>query len=168
MKSVLPIEIPKRAKTCLTGQEAFLPGMEYYSILTEDAHGEVQRQDYCLDCWEKVNLDSIPVKSVWKSKVLNAKDEKLHFRNRDEKILHLFKELQLQDDEFAKMETYVLSIFLMRRKILLQREELDQAGETMILYEVSSTEEMLLIKKYELTALQIGLIQLGIAEKLKG
>lgn len=167
MKSVLPIEIPKRAKICLKCEEAFKPGMEYYSILVDDAQLTIKRQDFCLSCWEK-NVDiSLDIKSVWKSQVSHLKDEKLQFRNRDEKIFHLFKELLYQDDEQDKMEVYVLSLYLMRRKLLFQREELTQNDEVKILYEIASTEEMILVKRFELTQMQIGLIQLRIAEKLK-
>jgi len=167
MKSVLPIEIPKRAKICVKCEETFKPGMEYYSILVDESNASIKRQDFCLSCWGKNAEVPADVKSVWKAQVSYQKDEKHQFRNRDEKIFHLFKELLYQEEEQDKMEAYVLSLYLMRKKQLLQREELTQDEEVKILYEIASTEEMILVKRFELTQMQIGLIQLRIAEKLK-
>ena len=164
MKSVLPVEIPKRSKSCFLGQEIFQPGMEYYSILMENQDNDLERKDFCLACWETAK-ETEAFKSIWKAKVA-TKEEKIRFQNRDEKILYLFRQLNQEDDEISMMEFYVLSLYLMRRKILFHREEITQDHLVKIVYEINATEEMILVRKFDLSVEQISLIQLRIAEKL--
>lgn len=170
MKPPFQLDIPKRAQACAKGGEQLTPGMDYYSILVEDDALGLVRHDYCTACWEKgAKAEALAnARSQWKSKVVFRKedDAQMHL-NRDEKILYLLREAMKEQTDEAMAETFVLALYLARRRLLYLRQELEEEGHTVQLYEVAATEEMLAIKKIALSHLQIEKIQQDVAKKLK-
>jgi hypothetical protein len=165
------IPIPKRAKTCFLSQEDLLPGMDYFSLLIEnDSHG-YDRQDFCSVCWNQTfkNLsDKMLTIRHWKSKVPAIIKVREIPQNRDVQIMSLLKTYLESNLEENVEESFVLSLYLSRKRVMSLRKEIRQEDNTIVqLYEILETEEMLLIKKVDLSTIQIGNIQLQIAKKLK-
>jgi len=63
-------------------------------------------------------------------------------------------------------EAFILALYLMRKRILCFRQEIDQLGERIQLYEVNATEEILPIKKVEKVPIET--VRERIAAKLRG
>ena len=78
--------------------------------------------------------------------------------NQAQRALELLREIYQEQKETA----YILALYLQRQKLIVKRQEL----EDMIIFEVTDTEEMLSIKKTELTTLDIYHLQAEIAKKL--
>ena len=180
MKGLFQLEIPRRATTCFKGNEALLPGMDYYSVLTPAAlassaqaskeEKKIYRQDFCPLCWEQSAKEETiqQQKSYWKSKVSAKKEEKQLALSRDERALELLKASLHQSYEGVEAECFVLALYLARRKIVALRQELKQEnGENIQLYEIHATEEILCVKKIDLSQFSIQNIQIILAEKLK-
>ena len=164
------IEIPRRAASCMQGNETLEIGMEYYSILMPEEKSGYQRFDFCLSCWETAAKDKFAAaaKTAWKAKIASKKEvEDLSTKTRDEKAFYLLKDAldNLKEEEWA--ETFVLALYLARRRILYLRQEIPQEdGSTLCVYEVAATEEMLPIKRKSLVQVNIEEIQAKIAKKL--
>lgn len=168
--NIFQIEIPKRVPNCMHGNEAFIAGMEYYSVLISDEKG-YQRHDFCLSCWENEakNKFNETAKTAWKAKIASKQEiEDLSLKTRDEKAFYLLKE-SLQNSEIDWAETFVLALYLARRRALYLRQEIPQEdGSILCLYEVATTEEMLPIKRKSWQGINLEEIQQKIAKKLKG
>lgn len=169
--NIFQIEIPKRSSTCMEGQEPLIAGMEYYSILVPLEQGSYQRHDFCLTCWESKAKERylITGKTGWKAKVASKVEvEDLSKKTRDEKAFVLLKEAIQTSNAEDWAETFVLALYLARRRILYLRQELPQTdGSTLCVYEVAATEEMLSIQRRSLTHVNIQEIQEKIAQRLK-
>lgn len=168
MKSLFQVELPRRAPVCAKGNEPLLPQMDYYSTLIKDEEKGFVRQDFCPACWEMfVKQEAVKQgHSYWKSKVLPKKPLVITAQNRDERVFELLKE-SLASEELAA-ECFVLALYLARRRLIALRQEIKQEDGIALLYEVYDTEEMLCIKKQNLSSLQIETIQQSIAKKIKG
>jgi hypothetical protein len=169
MKPTFQIEIPRRSSSCAKGHESFAPGAEYYSVLVEGPNGELQRQDFCLTCWdESARQESVKnARSYWKSKVPKKQVTEPLSRNRDERALQLLKQALNAETPHNHEEAFVLALFLARSRVLYLRQLLQQEdGSKINLYEVAATEEMLAVKKIDLPQLQIDKIQQQLAEKM--
>lgn len=170
--NVFQIEIPKRAANCMHGNETLVPGMEYYSILLPDEGKGYQRHDFCLACWESAAKDKFntAAKTAWKAKVASKKEvEDLSAKTRDEKAFYLLKQALQNTNDGDWAETFVLALYLARRRILYLRQEMPQDdGSTLCVYEVGATEEMLPIRRRSLTCINIEEIQSKIAAQFKG
>jgi len=163
------IEIPRRSRHCRLKQEPFTPGMRYHSVLAEAEEGDLQRQDYCSQCWEAVAQG--PEKhgqSHWIGRVPHDKEEKEENLDRDERALVLLKEALQSDSDAAHDEAFVLALYLERRRLLARRKETIQQGYKFLLYEVLATEEMLAVKLIDLSKLSVAGLQRKISRKLNG
>lgn len=161
------IEIPKRASHCVKGGEFLNQGDSYYTALIS-AQNEYayERQDYCLTCWEAIDLPNQAIASSWKSVVPFKKDKSELPKRRDDRALYLLKEaLSDQEGEGAKEEAFVLSLYLARRRLITVRQELMKGGFPYFLYEVAETEEMLCVPRIFLSDLRIEKVQQGLSKK---
>ena len=167
--AVLPfiLEIPKRSSTCYRGKENLVPGEEYFSALIEDdTKPGYLRRDYCKKCWEEaLKEDTKLFKSSWKAKVpANYKPPKIK-ENYFEKAFRVLRETM--DTPENQGEAFLLALFLARKKKLILRQEIAKDGKTFYLYENPATEEMLAIRKVDLTEIQQEKIQADMARKFK-
>lgn len=169
MSSQLQIQIPRRSKVCMLGQEVFSPGMEYFSLLIENKAEGIERQDFCAVCWNKLSeeTEKKTAKKHWKSKVPDKKQVIVPL-NRDEHILSLLKNsLEGTTQEDLEM-SFVLALYLARKRFMVLRKEIKQENKTIMqFYEIPETEEMIPVQRIELSTLQIEQIQLQIAKNLK-
>jgi hypothetical protein len=168
---IFQIEIPKRGTVCACDQAPFTQGMELHSILTDAVdEGVYIRKDYCMSCWEKISPQIISegVRSIWKSKVPAKKGISDLPKQRDARAMYLLKEALLRQgvDDFA--EAFILAMYLARKRLIYFRQDLIlEDGQKASIYEVAQTEEMLCVRKIELSSLQIAKIQSGLAAKFK-
>lgn len=172
IKTFFQMEIPRRSQHCAKGQEQFIAESEYFSVLLENGQGDLLRQDFCAVCWQASNaLEGFSrVKGYWKAKIASKKDnsEGQPILSRDEKAFQLLKEALSINSEDCLEEAFVLALYLARRRLIILRQKIrHDNGSEIYLYEVSATEEMLGIKKIELSNLKIEKIQLQLAAKFK-
>jgi hypothetical protein len=165
LKNIFQLEIPRRNSQCALGQETFSPGMDYHSLLIEEDSG-IQRQDFCNVCWNPEFIAK--AKIHWRSKVSAKKEISSLPHNRDERALLLLKEAIKGESQENRMEAFVLALYLARKKILhIRHESNKKVNDALILYEVSDTEEIIPIKKIDLSQIEIEETQKGIANKLR-
>ena len=161
MTSFFRIEIPRRSATCFKGGETFKAGDPYYSLVKEEEKEKLLREDYCLACWEKASINKEAL-TVWKGKV-PKKHEKKQPVDRNLKALELLKEALAKDTPDSHQEAFVLALYLVRFRQIVLRKELKNS---LSLYEVIETEEMLTVPKLKLTSAQTKDLQERIAKKL--
>ncbi|MBA3817143.1 MAG: hypothetical protein H0X29_11630 [Parachlamydiaceae bacterium] len=168
---VFQIEIPKRGSSCVLCQEHFGPGVEFHSTLKDSPdQGIYLRQDYCLSCWKKATpqLDLELFRSTWKSKVPIKKETSDLPKQRDARAMYLLKEALKGDrvDDYA--ETFILAMYLARKRLIYFRQDLLlEDGQKAALYEVAQSEEMLCVRKVAPSTLHIEKIQIALAAKFK-
>lgn len=168
--ALVKFEIPPRMRRCCLGNEDFLPGMEYISLLEEGKDEKYFRKDFCQPCWKEASLlalDQISGYVHWKSQVPlktpgNGKQMKREF-----KALELLREIIANGDEEEESQAFVLALLLVRGKKIQLKQEITEDGKGQILlYEVAETEEMLAVKKVNLSAIQTVRLQQILALKL--
>lgn len=170
IKTTFQITVPRRTNCCCKGQEPLQAGMEYYSMLTGEIEDkQYTRQDYCLNCWNMDGISSTARQgSYWKSVVPTKKASSEIPKQRDARALHLLKENLLCNHDEDAAETFILSLYLARRKRLLFRKEMTtHNGQPGMLYEIPETEEMLLTPKLKLSELEVEKLQLLLAKKFQ-
>ena len=168
------LDIPKRSSSCSKGGETFHPGTEYHSILLEISHDQYQRQDFCSACWDNYTREELlgQATSHWKAQVIvsakqNDKGLPKQDQIQDDQLVALFKNGLESDKNEDHAEAFVLALYLARKKIIVLREQFEQENQTVFLYEIASTEEMIPVKKIALSELQIAAIQQRLATKLR-
>ena len=162
------IVIPRRAPTCFHGGEAFVKGEEYYSTIAPgEGEGVFERRDFCMKCASELikKKDFQKGASLWKSAIPPKKEPSDLPKQREARALALLKEAIASGH--ADSEAFVLALFLARRRLIFQRQELSLPNGRMgIVYEVPETEEMLCVPKITLSELQVEKVQTEIAAKL--
>ncbi len=166
MNSLFQIEIPKRNLSCCGKGERLLPGMDYYSLLSEDKEQKLVRKDFCTGCWSDAQSlnEFADNKGYWKSKIEIKKEPSA--KSRIDRALILLKSL-LQNQKEYEAELFVLAMFLSHARRLALRQELDRDGEKFGLYEILRQDEFVTIKTIPLTHLETEQLQRTLATKLK-
>jgi hypothetical protein len=151
---------------CSKGQEPFVPGAACYSILLETPQGW-QRQDLCEKCWLELQTEhlSSPIRNTWKTQIPRKLPIAELPKHKEERALALLKLAIQQDSLEDREEAFFLALYLMRKKILCFRQEIDQFGEKILLYEIAATEEIIPVKKVNNVAVE--LVRDRLASKLK-
>ncbi len=166
------IEIPRRGQVCLHGQEPFTGGMEYYSVLLDGvAEGAYERQDYCSQCWDQLAKQNAISKSLstWKSNVPMKKEASDLPKQRDARALYLLKEALKNNEPESCAEAFVLALYLARKRLMYQRQEIKLAdGKPALIFEVAETEEMLCVRRIPVSELQVEKVQIDLAKKFSG
>jgi len=157
MKYGIGIEVPRRSRSCHTCEKPFEKGHEYFSMLLQEQKG-LLRNDFCPACWKQQ-----PCFTYWKARIPEKLDQREEEKSRLELAFEIMREAIAQDN---LEEAFILSLFLARKKYLILREEVDHEGEKVQLYEVVHSEEMLPIKRVDVTRLEVDRIQKQISEKL--
>jgi len=170
------IQLPRRSDSCQQCQERFARGSDYYSLLSGDelmpAKTEaLSRKDYCLPCWQKSSSEDTGTLtgSYWKSTIPKKNDASGPPLKRDEKALDLLKSAMggnNSDDQLSEIEIFILAIFLAQRRVLIFRNEVEQSGLKYQVFEIADTEELLALKKIDLSRVDLSSIQKTLALKL--
>ncbi len=165
MKTPFHIEIPKRNSICCQNGEKFIPGMDYFSLLSEDETKKIKREDYCSLCWSRLstNRDLSKSRGYWKSKI-EIKD-KTPPASRAERALFLLKNL-LKTENPPENEIFVLVLLLSHMRRLVLRKEFEEDCLRYGLYEIINQDEFIKIKLIHLSSLETEKIRQSIASKL--
>lgn len=166
VKIPFQIEIPRRSLVCAKGQEELVPGSAYYSTVANTDDGRMTRQDYCATCWDALKqLPEFAVKTYWKSRIpKKIEDDRL--QTKDEKALEVFRAALKEESLESAAEAFVLALYLVRRKLLAYRQQIEQFGVPTSLYEILATEEVVGVRTVALSQLQIATLQQTLAAKL--
>lgn len=156
--SILQAEIPRRCNSCQKCLAAFSSGDPYWSVLQN-----AERQDFCISCWTEVSstYDTIPC-SLWKATIPLRKECILPAQTKLFSTLNLLKE-SLEKDP---VETLLLALYLVRKRILTFRKDYKEGSQVFGLYEINSTEEIIAVKKVSLLNIDLKAIKQSIASKL--
>lgn len=161
------LEIPRRHPRCLEGDHPFNPGDQCFTAISFRSSAW-HRQDLCESCWNVLKGRGLPstVTSYWQTTVPKEKTERTLPKQKEERALVLLKEAVSAHCPARDREAFILALFLARKKQLHLRQEIEQLGEIIYLYESSMTEELIPVKKIALTPSDIGLLQKHIADLL--
>jgi len=157
------LELPRRSLSCRECTKA-LTGEQYCMSRYEDG----QRCDYCSECWQKTQSNAEVEKKTtpytWKVRIAKKiKEQNLH-ASKEAKALAYLKDIVGCHDKAA--EQFCLALFLMRKKLIQLRKEIDIDSITYNQFEVLETGEMLIIPKIPLSKLDSHSVQTEIAMQL--
>ena len=106
--------INKGSHVCFLCEKTF-PEEEVYLSALYDENNEFLRKDFCVECWDKKDNENSC--SYWKTKTLK-KPEKVERYARIDVFYDLFNKLEDEKDLSRVNFRYVLSLYLMRKKVL--------------------------------------------------
>ncbi len=106
--------INKGSHICFLCEKTFQEEEVYLSALY-DENNIFFRKDFCVECWDK--KDNENSFSYWKTKILK-KPEKVERYARIDVFYDLFNKLENEEDLSRVNFRYVLSLYLMRKKVL--------------------------------------------------
>lgn len=110
--------IARTSGTCVACERELAPGEEFVATVRETPD-DLQREDYCLACWD--GRDEPPDAArlgVWKSRVPQPREKKKVFVD-DDLLVNFFHRLADAEDETKLGFRFVLTLVLMRKKILV-------------------------------------------------
>ncbi len=108
-------EIVRRTGACGKCGKVFAEEEEYFATLNESKDKGFERLDFCLSCWSDAYRDASF--SFWQARV-PKKEEKKKLLVDNDVLVDFFKRLISGDDESKEGFIFVLSLILMRKRIL--------------------------------------------------
>lgn len=156
-------DIPRRHRRCVSGNEDFTHGQSYYSLIEPSEEGYM-RKDYCPACWQ--NVQEPEGKIFWKSSIPEKQQASAEAMRKDERALELLKEYRSSKCREEQNQAFILALLLTRKKLLQLRQEIEEDEGSVQLYEVRSTEEIIGVKKVDLSSIQADLIQTALTSAL--
>ena len=125
--------INRGSHVCYLCEKTF-PEEEVYLSALYDENNEFLRKDFCDECWDK--RDSENCFSHWKTKI-SKKPEKVERYAKIDVFYDLFNKLENEKDLSRVNFRYVLSLYLMRKKVLkLKSSHKSNENEYLVLYNV--------------------------------
>ena len=106
--------INKGSHTCFLCEKTFLEEEVYLSALY-DVNNTFVRRDFCTECCDKKDDENIF--SYWKTKI-SKKPEKVEIYAKIDVFNDLFNKLENENDLSRVNFRYVLSLYLLRKKVL--------------------------------------------------
>ena len=106
--------INKGSHACFLCEKKF-PEEEVYLSALYDENNIFLRKDFCVECWDKECNENIF--SYWKTKI-SKKPEKVERFAKIDVFCDLFNKLENEKDLSRVNFRYVLSLYLMRKKVL--------------------------------------------------
>lgn len=123
--------INKGSKNCSNCENVFKEEEEYFSAIY-DNHDAFMRKDFCLECWDKAKSGEIF--SFWKTKVQKAFDKGQMYASTDV-FCDLFQKLENVENQSNVNFRYVLSLYLMRKKILKLKSVQKTNGNEILVFQ---------------------------------
>ncbi|MCH2124984.1 MAG: hypothetical protein MK165_09330 [Pirellulaceae bacterium] len=126
---MLDFEVQRCTRRCAKSDRELRPGEAFYSLLvTEEA--EVVRYDYSESVWEGPPEENI---GWWKSRMPTPNAQKVTWAPNDV-MMHYFKELENRPEK--KQVRYVLTLLMIRRRILklIDSADNDSGNEILTVY----------------------------------
>lgn len=122
-------EVQRCTRHCAKSGRDLVPGEEYYSALVAEG-AELVRRDYAAEAWEGPPEGAV---GWWKSQIPTPQATRVRLAP-NEVMLQLFDQLEGQPDK--QDMRYVLSLLLVRRRVMRQEESERDAErrELLVLY----------------------------------
>lgn len=130
-------EIHKPLGTCAGNGKAIGPDEEFIATLVETPEG-MQRRDYCLEYWA---ANKPEVYCYWKSKMTKADQKKKLFIDND-MLLAFFERLATETDEEKINFRFVLTLVLMRKRILKYESSKIEDGKEIWTLKVAGKDQL--------------------------
>ena len=135
--------INRGSHVCYICEKTF-PEEEVYLSALYDENNEFLRKDFCDECWDK--RDSENSFSHWKTKI-SKKPEKTEKYAKTDVFYDLFNKLENENDLSRVNFRYVLSLYLMRKKVLkLKSSHKSNENEYLVLYNVREDNDTEVLK----------------------
>ena len=137
--------INRGSKVCFLCARTFAEEEIYLSVLY-DENNTFTRKDFCLGCWDKKGEGNIF--SFWKTKV-PKKPETVQRYAKIDVFYDLFNKLE-NEKELSRINfRYVLSLYLMRKKVLkLRTTHKSNGNEYLVLHNVKEGKDTEVIKPH--------------------
>lgn len=157
---MLDFEIQRSERRCSVTDRELSPGEYFYSVIL-DHEGEIVRRDYSLDAWQGPPENCV---GWWKTQVPSLATLRMKWAPNDV-MLHYFE--RLADDPSKLDVRYVLSLLMLRRKILVQQDSTELTdGTELIQYHCSRNGREYEVQVVDLAPNRIEQIQNELAELL--
>ncbi len=135
--------INKGSRVCVLCEKTFAEEEVYLSALY-DENNTFTRKDFCVECWEK--KDDGDIFSYWKTKVPKKPETVQRYANIDV-FYDLFNKLENENDVSRVNFRYVLSLYLMRKKVLkLKTSHKSNGNEYLVLHNVKEGKDTEVLK----------------------
>lgn len=135
--------VNRGSKTCFLCEKTFPEEEVYFSALF-DENNSFMRKDFCIECWDKKG--DADVFSYWKTKVPKKIETVQKYANIDV-FYDLFNKLENENELTRINFRYVLSLYLMRKKILkLISSRKSNGNEYLVLLNVKESKETEVLK----------------------
>ncbi len=116
-------DIAHQTGVCAATQRTLQPGDQFYAVLF-DTPGGFERRDYSVAAWENPPENYF---SYWKSHVPQKQEKKRLFVNNDV-MVDLMLRLADRDEEVKQHFRFVLSLILMRKRLLKYEQTVHEDG----------------------------------------
>ncbi len=124
--------------------EKNIPDEEVYLSALYDENNEFLRKDFCVECWDKKSSNNCF--SYWKTKI-SKKPEKVEKYATIDVFCDLFNKLENEEDLSRINFRYVLSLYLMRKKVLkLKSSHRSNEDEYLVLHNVKEGHDIEVLK----------------------
>lgn len=111
-------EISKTAGACCRCRKELAADEEFVATVT-DAQKELQREDFCLACWQEAQGQDQPqVLGHWQSRMRSPAEKKKLFVD-DNLLINFFERLADAQEPSKINFRFVLALVLMRKKLLI-------------------------------------------------
>ncbi len=135
--------INKGSRVCVLCERTFAEEDVYLSALYDENNAFI-RKDFCVECWDKKGERDIF--SYWKTKVPKKQETVQRYANIDV-FYDLFNKLELENDVSRVNFRYVLSLYLMRKKVLkLKTSHKSNGNEYLVLHNVKEGKDTEVLK----------------------
>ena len=135
--------INRGSHVCFLCEKTF-PEEEVYLSALYDENNEFLRKDFCFECWDK--KDNENSFSYWKTKI-SKKPEKVERYAKIDVFYDLFNKLENEKDLSRVNFRYVLSLYLMRKKVLkLISSHKSNENEYLVLHNVKEGNDTEVLK----------------------
>ncbi len=123
---MIDFEVQRFTRHCARSGRELLPGESFYSVLVQQG-AAVSRIDYAADAWDGAPDNSL---GWWQSRVPESNSRRIQWAP-NQVMVEYFE--RLADDLQNQDLRYVLTLLMIRRRILRQEEvEIDSLGEEWI------------------------------------
>lgn len=148
------IKIPRRKRHCDICKAVFSYTSPYDTVLIEENEGW-NRLDYCSKCWSPHLKEG--AKSHWRA-LVPAKNEST--APDENSFLNLVDHLRFFLEKGSNpSQAFILALYLLRKKVLQKRQELEHEGMLVTLYEVKNSDEILVVPHVDITNLDAAQLQ---------
>jgi hypothetical protein len=136
----LEYQVARTQRACSRCAKGLGPGDELVSELYEGADEEGRpaflREDFCPDCWPGPRAESV---GHWRTQVPEADAPNKRFVD-DDILRNFFERLEGSTDEMKVNFRYILSLVLMRKRILKFHDTRDEGDRSVLVLRYAGTD----------------------------